>query len=1162
MTTKATEPASSPGDPASSPALGAGPRRSLVARQTLFVGFLVALTAASLTTAGHLYVGGLVREQIDSRLSAIADDRQFFLLTALHREGERVTLMAGRSRLRALMDRLSRSEPEKREEKAADLRAALEEVRESARDVRAMRLETTDGAVVATSGEPADLAMIAEVAGRGDRGHLATPVPAAAGPAAVFEAEVPSRSGPLLARLRALIDLARVSAELADPRGLGETGEVLIGVPEGGSVRFLFPPREHPELIRFPLSRSLPMREAFAGRSGLTRTRDRFGREVLAAYRPLGYAGWGVMVKIDEDEAYAPVRRLRRLMTTIGATILVIGLGASYVLARRLTRPILRLAGAAEAVAEGRLDTPIAVASADEVGVLESSFARMTEELARSRADMESRIRERTADLEAVRDLLDAFFRISTAPAGERTLDRTFDSVLAFCSRLGYDLAMISLVDREAGVIRGARGGGAMAAIVAETVRPLDGGDVLARVVREGKVAIVPDSTVDPACDHEASARAGVRGLIVLPMADEGEVLGTLQVAVLDALDPTRVDLRPLETLAGHAGRALARFHQILEVRRLNEDLDRRAGELARSEAALRVQTEVLRSVLASMSEGVVVTDVEGGLPVVNPAARRILGLPPGDAAREEFWEPRTPMYPVGGREPFPADELPLSRARRGETIEAMEMLLGSPSLQRGRCLVVDARPLLDDAGAVRGGVAVFQEITARKRAELRLSVEYATARILAESETLVEAAPRILQAMAERLEWDLAVLWRIDASAGRARFLTLWRAPGVGSDGATIDEALRGHALAPGESLAGRVWEARDGLWVADLAADHPDDGRDPCRVLVAEGLRSAFGVPVTLRGDCVGVLGFFSRDERAEDADLLGMTAILGAQIGQFQDRCQMHARVVQSEKLASLGMLSASVAHEINNPLAYVSNNLAVLDRDVRALLEVLACHEPGLASLPPELVEEIRRIDEECDLAYVKENLGKLLDSTRQGVRRVADIVHNLRGFARGDRGPSGPVAVDVQDSIAAALEMIRGRLERRGIVVERQGEDVPPVAASPTQLNQVILNLLVNAMQAIDAAGRGDGRVVVETSRRDDAVVVEIRDDGCGMEPDVLAQIFDPFFTTKSAGDGTGLGLSISHGIVLDQGGRIEVESTPGEGSCFRVVLPVARDATE
>jgi len=1165
MSTSTIDPAPAPAPQPAPARAGAspGPRRSIVAKQALFVGFLVALTAAALTTAGYLYVGRLVTSQVDARLAAVGDDRQALLLAAMRREEERVVQVAGRNRLRTLLEGRATGGDRAEEE----LRAALDDIREGVHDFRAIRLDGLDGATIAATGDPQDLAAIPPgLRDPATGGPLGSAVPAQADGerAAVFAADVRGRSGFVVGRLAVLVDLGRVVDELSDPRWLGETGDVLIGVREGESTRLLFPARPRPDGEASPPAprpsspRTRPMDEAIAGRSGLMRTRDQFGRDVLAAYRPLGYGGWGIVVKMDADEAYEPVRRLRRLMAGIGGSILAIGLAASYVLAREHARPIRRLAEAAEAVAAGRLATPIAVTSDDEIGVLESSFARMTEELARSHGDLEARIRERTRDLEAVRDLLDAFFRISTSRLDSQTLDRTFESVLAFCSRLGYELAMLSLVDREAGVIRGVRGGGAMGAIVAETVRPLDGPDVLARVVREGRVEVVPDSTVDPACDREAVARAGFRGQIVLPLAGGEEVLGTLQVAAREVLDPDRVDLRPLETLASHAGRTLAWYNQIAEVRRLNESLDRRAEELARSEAALRERTDILRSVLDCMGEGVVVADLDARLLVINPAAGQLLGRA-DPVIGATVWSQDEPVYDIGGDRPYRPEDLPLSRAIRGESPEPCELMLGHPSLVRGRCLFISARPLVGEGGAVRGGLVVFHDVSARKRAELRLAVQYAAARVLAEADSLAEAAPRILKALGEPLEWDLGVLWRTDPGADRARCLAIWRGPSAG-DGPGLEEAVRAHAFGPGESLAGRVWSARAASWFSDLSA-LDDAGEAMGRRLAADGLRSGFGAPVMLRGECVGVLGFFSRAERPDDPELLDMAAVVGAQLGQFSDRCQMHARVVQSEKLASLGMLSVSVAHEINNPLAYVASNLVVLDRDARTLLDVLACYEPCLgavAAARPDLADEIRRLDEEYDLGYIKENLGKVLDSTRRGAKRVADIVHNLRGFARSDRDASA--AVDPRESIAAALEMIRGRLERRGIAVELHADELPPVAASPSQLNQVFLNLLVNAMQAIDAAQRADGRIVVDSRLRGDRVCVEVRDNGCGMPPDVQAQIFDPFFTTKSPGEGTGLGLSITHGIVLDHGGRIEVESTPGEGTCFRVVLPLGRKA--
>ena len=210
----------------------------------------------------------------------------------------------------------------------------------------------------------------------------------------------------------------------------------------------------------------------------------------------------------------------------------------------------------------------------------------------------------------------------------------------------------------------------------------------------------------------------------------------------------------------------------------------------------------------------------------------------------------------------------------------------------------------------------------------------------------------------------------------------------------------------------------------------------------------------------------------------------------------------------------------------------------------MLDVLGLYEqagPSWRPTRPELVQQVDELADEFDLAYVKENMGKLLESTRQGVKRVADIVQNLRGFARLDH--AAVEQADIHEAIRTALEMLRGRLDRREITVEEHLGDFRlggrlARAAQP--------GLLEPAGQR-HAGDRGD------PSRRrpdrdhhrgadDGEIVVEVADNGCGIPDDILPQIFDPFFTTKDVGDGTGLGLSITHGMVQDHGGRLEVES--------------------
>ncbi len=280
--------------------------------------------------------------------------------------------------------------------------------------------------------------------------------------------------------------------------------------------------------------------------------------------------------------------------------------------------------------------------------------------------------------------------------------------------------------------------------------------------------------------------------------------------------------------------------------------------------------------------------------------------------------------------------------------------------------------------------------------------------------------------------------------------------------------------------------------------------------------------------------------------------------AAVRDLTERNKMRALMLQNEKLASIGLLSAGVAHEINNPLAFVANNLVVLERDCKGLLDVLGLHESGQAGLAADVSERIQALDAEIDLPYIKMNMTRILARTRDGIERVSRIVHSLRGMARTE----APRRQDVRipDLIDSVLEILHGKFKRLGVVVEQTHDPNPVVPCVSTQISQVLLNLLVNAFQAIEAVGRSDGRINIRTERQGDDFLLEVRDNGGGIKQEHLSRLFDPFFTTKDVGEGTGLGLSISHHIITAHGGRIDVDAKSGNGTCFRVYLPLKERA--
>ncbi len=262
---------------------------------------------------------------------------------------------------------------------------------------------------------------------------------------------------------------------------------------------------------------------------------------------------------------------------------------------------------------------------------------------------------------------------------------------------------------------------------------------------------------------------------------------------------------------------------------------------------------------------------------------------------------------------------------------------------------------------------------------------------------------------------------------------------------------------------------------------------------------------------------------------------------------------SRMVQTEKLASLGQLVAGVAHEINNPLAFVANNVGVLERDVRDMVTLINLYRgEGDPALPrAEVAARIAQVAGELDLDYTLGNLPRLIDRTREGLRRIERIVKDLRLFARVDEGEWNEI--DLNPGIESSVNMVMGYARKTGVRLASELAPLPPLRCKPARLHQVIVNLLTNAIDASHA----DGVVTVRSRREPDgsAIVIEVADQGTGIDPAIRERIFDPFFTTKAIGQGTGLGLSISYGIVQEHKGTIEVAANPGGGSCFRVRLP-------
>ena len=271
--------------------------------------------------------------------------------------------------------------------------------------------------------------------------------------------------------------------------------------------------------------------------------------------------------------------------------------------------------------------------------------------------------------------------------------------------------------------------------------------------------------------------------------------------------------------------------------------------------------------------------------------------------------------------------------------------------------------------------------------------------------------------------------------------------------------------------------------------------------------------------------------------------------------QELKHTQSQLIQTEKMSSLGQMVAGIAHEINNPVNFIGGNIDYANQYIQDLADLVTLYQEYYPNPPDAIIQHI----EDIELEFLREDLPKTLSSMKMGADRIHEIVVSMRNFSRSDDG--NMKSADIHEGIDSTLVILNHRL-KQGIQVIKQYGKLPAVECSPAQLNQVFMNVIGNAIDALEEVKKGDKEysptIWISTEvTADNTVTVKIRDNGPGIAPGCAQQIFDPFFTTKSIGKGTGLGLAISYQIVAKHHGKIEVNSQIGQGTEFMITLPVA-----
>ncbi|WP_229751391.1 PAS domain S-box protein, partial [Undibacterium terreum] len=552
--------------------------------------------------------------------------------------------------------------------------------------------------------------------------------------------------------------------------------------------------------------------------------------------------------------------------------------------------------------------------------------------------------------------------------------------------------------------------------------------------------------------------------------------------------------------------------------RRLFEEIGRRLedalssaiahGNLIASEDALRTSEERFRTLVDHATDAIFLYDDEGIVLDVNRQSCEALGY-----TREELIGMSTCQIDC---------DMTQEKTQRikQRLIEEGSATFQSRRLRKdGRMFPVEVRARAFDRGGRLFGIALATDITDRRLREQRLLAQFSVTQTLSEAASLEEAAPRILRELCEALEWERAAFWRVDPEAGVIACMQTWSSASFPSPHSELETGIDGFGM----YLSNRVWLSGAPVWITDTTVDQEFQSVEKAAM---EGLSTAFAFPITIKSGVLGVIELFHREVRDTDPELIQMMSSIAGQVGQFIERTRAEEalryareKLAQASRIATVAELSASIAHEINQPLQSVVANAQ-------------ACRR-WLAAMPANIEKARFSAD-----AIVRDGYA------------TADVIFRIRALFK--RSAPAKVDLDINKLIFQICTLMADEIQANEILLDtRLAQDVPMIRADAVQIQQVIVNLVRNAVEAMSVTTGHKKSLLIRSRRDGEDVVVDVQDEGTGLAN--LETIFEPFTTTKETG--MGMGLAISRSIVEAHAGRIWVVRNEVHGVTFSFSLP-------